>query len=384
MRGATPDVMEMMARLVATPSVSSVSPAFDQSNAAVIGLLAEWAEGLGFTVEVQDLPGHPGKRNLVATLGQGENGLVLAGHTDTVPYDEGQWRHDPFRLTQDGGRLYGLGIADMKAFFALALEAARGLGPSPLARPLVLLATADEESSMCGAVALAESGRPLGRYAVIGEPTGLVPVRMHKGILMEAVRLVGRAGHSSDPALGNSALEGMHSLLSELLAWRTELQAAHRDDTFAVPVPTMNLGRIWGGDNPNRICGECELHLDLRPLPGMRLADLRAELRHRVERVAAARGLAWETRPLFAGIEAMETPATSVLVRALEDLTGHPAGAAAFGTEAPYLTALGMETVVWGPGDIAQAHQPDEYLALERVPRTVGLLGALIERFCRE
>jgi acetylornithine deacetylase len=379
---SAPDMMEMLGRLIAEPSVSSVTPAHDQSNAGVVALLAEWAAGLGFACEVRDVPGHPGKQNLVATLGRGPGGLVLAGHTDTVPYDEGRWRHDPFRLTEGGGRLYGLGTSDMKGFFALALEAARAYVDRPLARPLVLLATADEESSMCGAIALAQAGRPLGRYAVIGEPTGLAPVRMHKGIMMEAVRLVGRSGHSSDPALGNSALEGMHGVLGALLDWRVELQARYRDAAFAVPVPTLNLGHVHGGDNPNRICGECELHLDLRPLPGMHLEALRAELRERVARVAAERGLTWETRPLFPGIEAVETPAASAIVRAAEELTGHGAGAVAFGTEAPYLQALGMDTLILGPGDIAQAHQPDEYLALERVPRTVELLRALIGRFC--
>jgi acetylornithine deacetylase len=379
---AAPDLMTMLRELIATPSVSSVSPVFDQSNAGVIALLAGWLDGLGWRVEVQDVPGFAGKQNLVATLGQGAGGLVLAGHTDTVPYDAGRWRHDPFALTEEDGRLYGLGTSDMKGFFALAIEAARQFAGRRLAQPLVLLATADEESSMCGAIALAQAGRPLGRYAVIGEPTGLAPVRMHKGIMMEAVRLIGHSGHSSDPGLGRSALEGMHEVMSALLIWRADLQRHYRDPAFAVAVPTLNLGHIHGGDNPNRICGECELHLDLRPLPGMHLSDLRAAIRERVARVAEARGLAWETRPLFPGIEAIETAAASPIVRAAEALTGQPAGAVAFGTEAPYLRALGLDTVILGPGDIAQAHQPDEFLALERLPRTVELIGALIARFC--
>jgi acetylornithine deacetylase len=377
-----PDLLTMLRGLVASPSVSSVSPAFDQSNRGVIALLAGWLEGLGLAVEVLDVPGYPGKQNLVATLGRGPGGLVLAGHTDTVPYDEGRWRHDPFVLTEADGRLYGLGTSDMKGFFALAIEAVRGFVGRPLAHPLVILATADEESSMCGAIALARAGRPLGRYAVIGEPTGLVPVRMHKGILMEAVRLVGRSGHSSDPSLGVSALEGMHEVMGTILAWRAALQARHRNPVFAVPAPTLNLGHIHGGDNPNRICGECELHLDLRPLPGMGLERLRAELRERVARVAGERGLAWETRALFPGIEAVETGAGSPIVQAAEALTGQAAGAVAFATEAPYLKALGMDTVILGPGDIAQAHQPDEYLALDRLAPTVEVLRGLIERFC--
>jgi acetylornithine deacetylase len=200
--------------------------------------------------------------------------------------------------------------------------------------------------------------------------------------MMEAVRLLGRSGHSSDPALGVSALEGMQAVMAALLDWRADLQGRHRDPAFAVPVPTLNLGHIHGGDNPNRICGECELHLDLRPLPGMHLDELRGAMRERVARVAQARGLAWETRALFPGIEAVETAADSAIVRAAESLTGQRSGAVAFGTEAPYLQALGLDTLVLGPGDIAQAHQPDEYLALDRLPRTVSLLRGLITRFC--
>jgi acetylornithine deacetylase len=174
----------------------------------------------------------------------------------------------------------------------------------------------------------------------------------------------------------------MHAVIGAILDWRAELQAHHHDPDFAVPVPTLNLGHVHGGDNPNRICGECELHLDLRPLPGMTLEGLREALRGRVARVAEDRGLAWETRALFPGIEAVATEAAAPIVRAAEELTGHPAGAVAFGTEAPYLKALGLDVVVLGPGDIAQAHQPDEYLALERIPRTLGLLRGLITRFC--
>ena len=377
-----PGLIEMFEVLVASPSVSSVSPAFDQSNRAVIDRLAEWLADLGFAVEVMPLPQRPDKANLIATLGRGEGGLVLAGHTDTVPYDESRWRTDPFRLTEADGRLYGLGTADMKGFFPLAIEAAKGFSAGDLREPLILLATADEESSMEGAEALVTAGRPKARYAVIGEPTGMRPVRSHKGILMEGIRLTGRSGHSSDPSLGVSALEAMHRALGEILAWRTELQARYRDPAFAVPVPTLNLGHIHGGDNPNRICAQCELHIDLRPLPGMDLQELRDTLHGRLAHLLEGSGVALETFPLFSGTPPMDTPAASAIVQACERLTGRHAEAVAFCTEGPYLNALGMDTVILGPGDIAQAHQPDEYLALDRLRPTVELLEALIRRFC--
>jgi acetylornithine deacetylase len=375
-------LLDMIGRLVAIPSMSSVNPSFDTGNRAVIELLARWLSDLGFAVEVMPLPQWPDKANLIATLGTGPGGLVLAGHTDTVPYDEGRWNHDPFVLTEEHGRLYGLGTSDMKAFLAMAIEAARDLQPEQLSAPLIILATADEESSMDGAKELVRQGRPRARYAVIGEPSGLRPVRMHKGILMEAIRLYGRSGHSSDPSLGVSALEGMYRVIGELLAWRRELQQRHREPLFQVAVPTLNLGHIHGGDNPNRICGSCELHIDLRPLPGMALDELRAEMRQRLQACVQDSGLELKIEPLFQGTPAFETPATSELVRVAEKLTGHSAASVAFATEAPYLAQLDIETIVLGPGDIDQAHQPDEYLLLDRVQPTVEVLQKLIRHFC--
>ncbi len=375
-------LLDRIRQLIATPSVSSVLPQFDQSNRPVIDLLAGWLEDAGFVVRIEPLPERPDKANLIATLGSGPGGLVLAGHTDTVPYDTGRWRFDPFGGTIADGRIYGLGAADMKSFLALALEAGREFAAGNLHQPLVILATADEESGMDGARALAAAGQPLGRHALIGEPTGLKPVRMHKGILMEAIRLEGRSGHSSNPALGVNALEGMYQVMGELLRWRAELQARYRNPLFEVDVPTLNLGRIHGGDNPNRICADCELHIDIRPLPGMRLADLRGELHGRLGRLLADGEWRLSFAPLFEGVEAMETAATAAIVRATEELTGAPAGAVGFGTEGPYLNALGMETVILGPGGVDCAHQPDEYLALAMIEPTLDLLRKLIERFC--
>lgn len=235
---------------------------------------------------------------------------------------------------------------------------------------------------MAGAKALVDRNLPRARHAIIGEPTGLRPVHMHKGMLMEAIRLEGHSGHSSDPALGNSALEAMYSVIGALRQWRTELQDKHHDSRFAVPVPTLNLGHIHGGDNPNRICPECELHIDLRPLPGMELQALRQELHHRVLNSLLDSGIQASFKPLFDGVPAMETPANAAIVQLAEKLTGHSPEAVAFGTEAPYLNQLGMETVVLGPGDIDQAHQPDEYLAVDRLTPTVEILKQMVNTVC--
>ena len=377
-----PNLLDMINALISTPSISSANPDHDQSNRPLINLLANWLNELGYQTEILTLDSQPDKANLIATLGSGPGGLVLAGHTDTVPYDEGRWNYDPFQLTRANGRLYGLGTSDMKAFLALAIEAATSFSAEQLKEPLILVATADEESSMNGARALVAGQRPQARYAVIGEPTGLRPIRMHKGILMESIHVRGRAGHSSDPALGNNALEGMVRVLNELLDWRRELQAQHLNPLFDVQVPTLNLGYIHGGDNPNRICADCELHIDLRPLPGMEIEALRETMQNRLRIALQGSGLELGYRRLSEGTPAMETPATSAIVRSTEELTGYPATSAAFATEGPYFNQMGIDTVILGPGDIDQAHQPDEYLAEDRITPTIELLRKLIHRFC--
>lgn len=377
-----PPVRDLIEALVVRSSISSISPQWDQSNQAVAALLAQWFEDLGFACELLEVAEHPGKFNLVATRGSGAGGLVLSGHTDTVPFDEHGWSRDPLRLSESDHRLYGLGTADMKSFFALVVEALRGLDLNRLQAPLTILATADEESSMCGAKALVERGVLPGRHAIIGEPTGLKPIRMHKGISMEVIRLHGRSGHSSDPALGVNALEGMHRVIGEILQWRTELQARYRNPLFEVDVPTLNLGHICGGDNPNRICGSCELQFDLRPLPGMELDALRGELQDRLGRLLQDSELRLEMYSGFAGIPPMETPAEAEIVQALEAMTGQPAGSVAFGTEGPFLQRLGLETVILGPGHIDQAHQPDEFLALDQIDPMVEILRGAVRHFC--
>ena len=379
-----PKLEELMQQLIALPSISCTNPALDQGNRNVINTLASWLEDLGFSTDIQPLNADGSKANLIATIGKGSNGLVLAGHTDTVPFDENRWNSDPFRLTEANGRLYGLGTADMKSFFALIIEAIRDLDPSSLQQPLISLATADEETSMNGARALNAGHLQGARFALIGEPTGLKPVRMHKGMMMEAIRLTGLSGHSSNPALGNSALEAMHRVMTELLKWREELQHANNNPLFEIPVPTMNLGHIHGGDNPNRICGYCELQIDIRPLPGMNLTKLRNELEQRLQKTLAGTMISYETLALLEGVPAIETPADSALVKAVEKLTGAPAEAVAFSTEAPFYNKLGMDSVVLGPGSINQAHQPDEYLALEQIKPTVKLIQDLVKQFCMQ
>jgi acetylornithine deacetylase len=184
-----------LTQLVKTPSISSTDPRWDMSNLAVVELLAQWLEPMGFNCQIQPIDNCPGKANLIAQRGTGPGGLVLAGHTDTVPCNPERWAQDPFSLSERQGRLYGLGATDMKGFFPCVLAAIEQLGDAALKQPIIILASADEESTMSGARALQQQGFPKARAAIIGEPTGLKPIRMHKGILLHAVEVIGQAGH---------------------------------------------------------------------------------------------------------------------------------------------------------------------------------------------
>ena len=371
--------------LIALPSISSADPKLDTSNQAVIDLLAERLADLGFSIEIQ--PVSENKSNLIATLGSGPGGLVLAGHTDTVPYDEGKWQSDPFIVDDRDNRFYGLGTTVMKGFFAVALEAISQIcanlpADGKLQQPLILLATADEETSMAGARALAAAGKPKARYAVIGEPTGLKPVRMHKGVMMESIKLEGRSGHSSNPDLGISALDAMHKVIGELMSLRESWGKKYQNPAFEVILPTLNLASIHGGDAPNRICRHCELRFDVRLLPGMRNDEVRQSIKTRVDSALAGSQINAQFDSLFEGVSAFLEPETSELVKFAEKLTGHSAISAGFATEAPFMQELGMQTIVMGPGSIDCAHQANEYLAQDQINPAVDLLKSLIQQYC--
>ena len=370
---------ELLRALIACNSISSVNAELDQGNRAVVDLLANWAADLGFRVEIQPLA-DPRKANLIATLGQGPGGLVLAGHADTVPCNPELWRSDPFVLETDEQHYRGLGVCDMKGFFALALAAAKGFASRRLREPLILLATADEETSMAGAQALVEAGRPRARAALIGEPTGMKPVAAHKGILVEKLRISGRSGHSSDPERGANALHTLHRALGALRELAQDLGNRGRDPRFVVDHATLNLGCARAGDNPNRICGHADLGFEIRPLPGVDLGALREELEALLLPLGEADGTGVEIDHLI--VPPFEAPEDSPLVAVCEELTGYRREAVAFATEAPYLHQLGLDVTVLGPGDIDQAHQPDESLPRARVQPMVELLEALIARRC--
>ena len=212
-----PDLKTSFTQLIATPSISALEVEQDMSNQGVIDLLHTWFDDLGFQCKTQAVPNSRNKHNFIASFGAGSGGLLLAGHTDTVPFDEGRWSQDPFTLTEKDNRWYGLGTCDMKGFFALILEALKDMPLKNFKRPLHILASADEETTMNGAKAFAEEKSISPDYAIIGEPTSLKPVYMHKGHLTQGIRVTGRSGHSSDPAKGLNAIEIMHQVMGQLL-----------------------------------------------------------------------------------------------------------------------------------------------------------------------
>ena len=376
-------LFEQLNSVVSLPSVSSANPSIDTSNKAVIDHLAEQFESLGFECELIPIPGRETtKFNLIATLGSGPGGLVLAGHTDTVPLDEELWSVDPFKVTQRDGKLFGLGVTDMKGFFPIIMEAVKPFLDKSFKEPLIVLATADEETSMQGARSIAELGRPKARAAIIGEPTGLQPVKAHKGIMMDSVRLLGHSGHSSDPSLGNNALDAMHAVISDLMTYREELKCRYNSELFSIPHPTLNLGVIHGGDNPNRICGHCELEFDIRLMPGMHIETVRAEIRNRIATLMDPLGIQFEFAALFTGVPAFFADENSALLRTAEKLTGHSGISVAFGTEGPFLQKLGMDTIIMGPGNIDQAHQPDEYMSIDMIEPCINVLQKMISHHC--
>ena len=248
------------------------------------------------------------------------------------------------------------------------------------AKTVLLEITSD--CTMAGAKHLVEQHSKLGRYCVIGEPTDLQPVHQHKGIFMESVALSGQSGHSSDPTLGNNALEGMHEVINIILEYRDSLSKKFVDHNFAVPFPTLNLGHIHGGDNANRICGQCELHYDLRLLPDMDLESVRNNLRDKIYKVAIKRNLHCSFTSLFDGSPALSTPTSSNIVKLTEQITNTSSKTVVFATEGAYFNQTGMETIVLGPGSINIAHQPNEYIDLAQIDKTILLYKELIEKVC--
>ncbi|KQA16221.1 acetylornithine deacetylase [Vibrio metoecus] len=374
-----PSFLEVYEGLISTSSISSTDARWDEGNEQVIAKLADWLSALGFSIQIEQVA--PNKQNLIAKLGSGEGGLLLAGHSDTVPFDEGRWNYNPHALTQANNRFYGLGTADMKGFFAFIYEAVKNVDWSKQTKPLYVLATCDEETTMLGARHFTENAPFKPDYCIIGEPTSLVPIRAHKGHVANAIRVTGKSGHSSNPALGVNAIEIMHEVLFALMQLRDRLIKEYHHPGFEIPTPTLNLGHIHGGDSPNRICGCCELHYDVRPLPGISLDGLDNLMRDALRDVHQKWPGRIELVPLHDPIPGYECAHDHPFIHGISEICEQEAQSVNYCTEAPFLQQV-CPTLVLGPGSIDQAHQPDEFLAFEFIDPTVRVLSRAMQKYC--
>jgi len=374
--------LERYKTIIQTPSISAFDEKFDQSNKPLIDILSGWFSELGFSITIQLVPGTRNKFNMLAKVGSGEGGLLLCGHSDTVPYDEGRWQSDPFKVKQADGKLFGLGSCDMKGFFAFILEALKTIPLNKLQKPLYILATADEETSMAGARFFAEQQMIKPSMAIIGEPTELIPIYKHKGHIAQSLNIRGKAGHSSDPDKGVNAIEIMYQAIGQLLDLKSALKSQFYDAAFSVPHVTMNLGHIQGGDAENRICGHCKLNFDMRVVPELDDEQALAMIDEALAPVFAkyperlSVDLMYPTAPAFACRDEQNILALA------EQLTGNKFQSANYATEAPFINQLGCDTIILGPGSINQAHQPDEYISLDYVNPTVHILQQMIGKVC--
>jgi acetylornithine deacetylase len=376
-------VQETLEALVAIDSVSQ------HSNAEIISFLAKRCEAADLDVTAFPYNDDAGveKINLVARTSVCDSSsedstieLALVGHTDTVPYHP-SWI-EALRLTEKDEKLLGRGACDTKAFISAALTAIENIDLAGLRKPLALVFTADEEVGCIGAKRLAQARPFKARYAIVGEPTSLQPIRAGKGYCLAEITVRGREAHSAYPQIGASAIFRAARLIERIEQIAEELKQDQRAD-FDPPYTTMNVGLIEGGTAKNVIAGECRFTLEWRTIPRQEsdyalnfvrqaAADLHQQDADFVCEIEAARA-----------DESFETRADSPLVQFLEEDSGKQSGTVAFGTEAPSLIDLGADAVVFGPGDIRVAHRTGEFVPIDQLNRCVEILSQAIEHFCK-
>lgn len=383
---AVPASVEMIRKLVGFATVSR------DSNLELIDFVREYLRPHDADVRLT-FDDDRRKANLFATLGPRDvPGIVLSGHTDVVPVDGQEWSTDPFVLAEKDGRLYGRGTADMKSFIACALALAPEFVARGLRRPLHLAFSYDEEVGCLGVgrmiADLAHAGvRP--NACIVGEPTMMQPVIAHKGKKSYRCTVRGLASHSAYAPHGVNAVEAA----AEAIAYLKSMARRHRDAgpydrSFDVAHTTVHTGVIRGGTALNIVPHECVFDFEFRHLPGDAPDDLLAELeqyvRNRLEpemrAVHAGAGFSIE---LLSQIPALDTGTETEIVALAQELAGSgEIGKVSFGTEGSQFQHAGIPAVVCGPGSIAQAHKPDEFVAVEQVVRCEAFMRRLMDRLC--
>jgi acetylornithine deacetylase len=372
------DAIAQLAQLVAFDTTSR------NSNLALIGHAERLLAGLGVaSTRIANFDG--AKANLYATLGPAtRGGVVLSGHTDVVPVDGQAWTSDPFVLTERDGRLHGRGTCDMKGFLALALAAAPIFAAGRLKRPVHLALSYDEEVGCLGApsmIAEMAAHLPPPAAVVVGEPTSMEVVHGHKGIASFVVTVTGHEAHSSLTHLGLSANMAAVQLMQSLcmLADRLERDGDPRAP-FVPPHATLTIGQIHGGTAVNILARKCVFVFDLRCPPGLDpmalLAPFLAEadaLDARMRMRFPEAGVHVERRSLTPAFAPEPDGAAERIARTLAGDNG-PGRVVPYAAEAGQFQEAGFSTVICGPGSIEQAHQPDEYVAVEQMERGAAFM----------
>jgi len=341
-------------------------------------------------VRVEKMASQDGaKANLIIRAGperEDGTGLTLSGHMDVVPADEPEWRSAPFTLTRAGETYVARGAADMKGFLALAVNRLARLDPVRLRRPLALLLTYDEEVGTLGARQFAERGDQapaLPRDVIIGEPTSLRVVRLHKGMIRLQLAFRGRAAHSGYPHLGRNAIEPAARAIGALARLRVEMEAErppHGEHFPEVPYPALNVGLVSGGTAVNVIPDRCTVQVSIRLLPEMQAEEMAGRVR-----VAVAAALPGEPFELTSLGEspAMMLDERAALHRELCEMVGQQGTeSVAFATDAGWLQTLGLRCAVFGPGSIEVAHRPNEFVPIAEFERAGELLDDVVRRRC--
>ena len=377
-----PSARDLLSTLVGFDTTSR------RSNLALVEWVERYLDGLG--ASHRRVPHADGsKSNLLATLGPADpGGVVLSGHTDVVPVDGQPWTTDPWTVTERDGRLYGRGTCDMKGFLALALAAAPELAKTAR-RPVHLAFSFDEEIGCLGAPLMIDVIRrelPPPALVVVGEPTDMVAVNGHKGIATFRVTVTGRESHSSQTQQGVSAVMAAARLMNSLteLAERLEAQADPASP-FMPKGATLTIGMVSGGTAHNIIARHCEFVFDLRTPPGLKAEEVLKDFRAQVAAMDAAlkarapeAGVVLEKRTDVPPFAPEPDGAAEAFARRLAGDNGPPR-VVAFAAEAGQFQEAGFSTVICGPGSIAQAHQPDEYVEVSQMQRGASFMRRLIE-----
>ena len=377
--------LDMLACLVSFDTES------DKSNLALIGFVRHYLDGWGIPYLL--LPNAAGdKAALLATIGPPvDGGMVLSGHTDVVPVAGQAWTSDPFRLRVADGRAYGRGAVDMKAFDALALALVPDMLAAGLTRPIHILLSYDEETTCLGSMdGIARFGVDLPRpgAVIVGEPTGLEVADAHKSIVTCLTTVHGREAHSARPALGANAVTAACELVAGLNRI-ADLMIERGDPSgrFDPASTTVHVGTIHGGTARNILAKECRFHWEYRGLPDLDPSEIPRLFAGEVERVTRQHLNRYGDFGRIETLEEVDIPGLapepgSEAERLCLRLAGRNRTVAVpYATEAGQFQAAGIPTVVCGPGDIAQAHQPDEFITLDALDRGERFLRNLIEAY---